>query len=97
MDRPGSRRRWIQTIRATFPLVCLTVYLFVQAPKQLVLAGGVMQALMLPMLAVAALYFRYRQSDERLRPSRLWDILLWLSGFAMLIAGGTLFYLKVVG
>jgi len=42
---------------------------------------------MLPMLAAAALYFRYRRCDERIAPGRLWDVCLWLSALGLLIAG----------
>jgi hypothetical protein len=49
-----------------------------------------MQAIMLPMLGGAALYFRYRQSDERLKPNLKWDVLLWISFIGLLIAGGWL-------
>jgi len=57
----------------------------VRAPMKMILASGTAQAIMLPMLGAAALYFRYRRSDENLRPGRLWDAMLWLSlaGFAV--------------
>ncbi|MDI9443219.1 MAG: transmembrane Mn(2+) transporter, partial [Planctomycetota bacterium] len=45
------------------------------------------QAIMLPMLAAATLYFRYRRCDRRITPGRLWDLMLWLSAVGMLIAG----------
>ena len=65
-------------------------------PKQLVLAGGFMGALMLPLLGVTALYGRYRRSDARLTPSMLWDVFLWLSVAGMFIAGGWALYDKVL-
>ena len=46
-----------------------------------------MQAMMLPMLAAAALYFRYRRGDTRIRPGKRWDVFLWISGAGMLVAG----------
>jgi hypothetical protein len=53
----------------------------------MVLASGIGQSIMLPMLGAAALYFRYKRSDVALRPSRIWDKMLWLSFLAFLIAG----------
>ena len=94
MPTAQSYQRWVQAFSAVLPLLSLVVYLFVQAPKALVLASGVMQALMLPMLSFGAIYFRYRNIDHRLKPSILWDVFLWISGIAMLIAGLTLFVLK---
>ncbi|HLU48329.1 MAG TPA: Nramp family divalent metal transporter, partial [Planctomycetota bacterium] len=82
--------RWVRILSGALPFVCLVIYLGIPEPKKLVLIGGAMQALMLPMLAGAALWFRYRRSDARLAPSRVWDAFLWLSGLAMLVAGGTL-------
>ena len=58
-----------------------------EAPVAMILASGVCQAIMLPVMGGAALYFRYRCSDPPLRPGRLWDALLWLSGVGFLIVG----------
>jgi hypothetical protein len=51
-----------------------------------------MQALMLPMLAGAALYFRYYRGDRRLAPGIVWDIFLWISSLGMLLAASVLMY-----
>ena len=80
----------LRTFNGFFPIACLIVYMVARTPVKLVLASGVMQAIMLPMLGVAALYFRYRQSDHRLLPGRIWDIFLWLSVLGLLVAGGWL-------
>jgi hypothetical protein len=53
----------------------------------LVLLSGIMQAIMLPMLAFAALFFRYRRCDARIQPGPVWDGLLWMSAGGMLAAG----------
>ena len=80
-----SRERWTRYISALWPLVAVVVLLFVRAPVAMVLASGVAQAVMLPMLGFAVLYFRYRQVDRRLAPGRVWDLFLWVScaGFAV--------------
>ncbi len=69
------------------PVVGLIVYVIFPMPTTLILLSGAMQAIMLPMLAVAALYFRYRRSDLRIMPGRLWDALLWLSAAGLAVAG----------
>ncbi|MDA9840994.1 transmembrane Mn(2+) transporter, partial [Rubripirellula sp.] len=94
----GSRRAakfWVVFYSVLLPVVCLVVYAFVRAPKQLVLASGLMQAIMLPMLAVAALYFRYRRSDQRLMTSLAWDLGLWVSSAGLFLAGGWAFWDKI--
>ncbi|MDE2680960.1 MAG: Nramp family divalent metal transporter [Verrucomicrobiota bacterium] len=77
------------------PMVCAGVYLFVGAPVSLVLVGGVAQALMLPFLAGAALYFRYKQTDKPLQPGKAWTALLWISAIAMAAVGLFQFYQKM--
>jgi len=88
-------KRWVRVFSGIFPFACLIVYLFVQAPKQLVLLSGMMQAIMLPMLAGAALWFRFRRCDPRIQPRRAWDIWLWVSAVGMLITGAAAIYAKL--
>lgn len=91
-----AQRRATMWLSGLFPLVCLGIYAaFPQDPKQLVLISGMMQAIMLPMLAAAALYFRYRRSDPRIMPGKAWDIFLWLSAIGMLITGASAAYLQL--
>ena len=83
----ATRARWIRGLSGFFPLLCLFIYLAFPAPAQLVLLSGIAQGIMLPMLAGAALYFRYRRCIDALRPGRLWDLMLWVSAAAMLVTG----------
>jgi len=88
-----SRRTLVTWLSGILPLFCVLLYLTLPStPAQLVLLSGMMQALMLPMLAAAALYFRYCQSDPRVIPGRLWDLFLWISSLGMLITAGVLAY-----
>jgi hypothetical protein len=61
----------------------------------LILASGVTQAIMLPMLGGATLYYRYRRCDKRITPGRLWDVMLWISAFGLLVAGGWMALIKI--
>jgi Mn2+/Fe2+ NRAMP family transporter len=91
-----TRRRCKAVLSGLLPILCLLVYYaayFVGTSiAQLVLISGMMQALMLPMLSAAALYFRYYKSDSRVRPGKLWDAFLWISAFGMLLAASVLIY-----
>ena len=82
-----SYRRWVRAFSVIFPFACVLAYSLLRSPALMVLLGGVMQGVMLPMLAGAALYFRYRRSDARITPKLLWDVFLWLSAVGMLITG----------
>jgi Mn2+/Fe2+ NRAMP family transporter len=90
-----SYRWWVRTFCIALPMLFLGSYAFFKAPEQLVFAGGFMGALILPMLGVAALYFRYRCCDVRLMPGKFWDIWLWISVAGLFIAGGFALYEKV--
>jgi hypothetical protein len=47
------------------------------------MAGGFALCLLLLMVIFAALHFRYRRLSPDLRPSRAYDLLLWVSCFAI--------------
>ena len=91
-----TRLRSKAILSGALPLVCLAAYyaayFFGTSIAQLVLVSGMMQAFMLPMLAGAAVYFRYYKSDPRVRPGKLWDVFLWISSLGMLLAAGVLIY-----
>ena len=91
-----SYRWWVRTFCIVLPLLFLGSYAFFKAPDQLVFAGAFMGALILPMLGVAALYFRYRCCDVRLIPGKIWDIWLWISVAGLFVAGAFAFYEKVL-
>ena len=90
-----ARQRSVKILGIVFPMLCLGLYLMVQAPVALVLISGIMQGIMLPMLAGAALWFRYRRTDRRILPGSAWDLFLWLSALGMLISGAVTIYKKL--
>ena len=80
-------KRGIQVVCVLFPFMCVAVYCLFSEPVVLVLIGGVMQGVMLPMLAGAAMYFRYQRCDPRIAPGKVWDAFLWLSAVGLLVTG----------
>ncbi|MEL6107862.1 MAG: Nramp family divalent metal transporter, partial [Planctomycetota bacterium] len=86
-ETESSYRRWVTILSGVFPILCVVIFIAFPAPAQLVLISGVAQGVMLPMLAGAALYFRYKRSVEGLAPTTTWDVFLWLSAAAMLVTG----------
>jgi Mn2+/Fe2+ NRAMP family transporter len=95
----ATRQRSKIFLSGFLPMFCLVVYFAAyrfKAPiASLVLVSGMMQALMLPMIAGAALFFRYYRSDRRVQPGALWDVFLWVSALGMLLAASVLFYGEV--
>jgi manganese transport protein len=67
-------------------LLCI-VYLGTGLPVTLVLIGGFAQALMLPFLGFAALYFRYRVVHPQLRPGKTWSALAIVSFLSFVVIG----------
>ncbi len=92
----GAHQNRVRILSGLLPFVCLSSYVSGWEPQQLVLISGLMQAMMLPMLASAALYFRYYYNDERLKPGKAWDLLLWTSAAGMLVAGAWAAWAKVI-
>jgi len=83
----AGRAKWTRRISTIWPFMALVLYLFVRAPAAMVVACGIAQSIMLPLLGAAALYFRYRRSDPNLKPGRLWGLTLWIAFAAFLIVG----------
>jgi Mn2+/Fe2+ NRAMP family transporter len=80
-------RARVTLLSGFFPILCVIMYTAWPNPVMLVLISGLMQAIMLPMLAFAALYFRHYRCDDRVKPTLLWDIFLYISAAGMAIAG----------
>ncbi len=92
----ATRMAWTRGISCLWPLIAWGCYVAVKAPAAMVLASGVAQSIMLPIVGVAALYFRFRRLDVALRPGRLWDAMLWVSFAAFCLAGGWSLYSAVI-
>ena len=96
--KPDRRTRWAQIVSIIWPLAAAAVYWIVgwtlegQSPAAMVMASGAGQAVMLPMLGFATLYFRYKRCPTELAPGRIWDVCLWLSVIGFAIAGGWTLY-----
>ena len=87
----------VRLLCVLLPIACVTFYWLPGAnPKEAVLISGIMQSIMLPMLAGAALYFRYQRCDARVQPGRVWDGFLWTSAVVMLATGLWAAYQKVM-
>ena len=93
----AKHERSVSMFGIVLPLLCLALYLAGLNPVAAVLLSGTMQAIMLPMLGFAALYFRYTATDARLAPTRLWDAMLIVSCLGLLVAGAWGVYAKLIG
>jgi Mn2+/Fe2+ NRAMP family transporter len=84
--RPSStaqRERVVKLFCVVYPALALSLYFAFREPQGLIKAGGIAQALMLPLIAGATLYLRNRDNDRRVGPSFLSDMLTWLAFFGI--------------
>jgi len=76
---PEARARLIQRFCLLFPALALAFYIFARDPQLMVKIGGIAQAVTLPMIAFATVYFRYRRVNSSLKPKLIVDVLLWVA------------------
>ncbi len=79
----SQRERVVKTFCVLYPVLSLGLYYAFREPQSLIKVGGTAQALMLPLIAGATLYLKQRDSDRRVAPAFLSDILTWLAFFAI--------------
>jgi Mn2+/Fe2+ NRAMP family transporter len=79
-----SRRRWRNRFVVVLSVVPVTLYWFLKSPVQMVIAGGVAQALMLPLIGGAVIYLRHTQLPDEIRPTIGTTLMLWISSAVML-------------
>jgi Mn2+/Fe2+ NRAMP family transporter len=78
--REGETRvRWLRLFVTVLVALSLTLFITFKEPVAMVLAGGMAQTALLPVVCFSALYLHYRHLDERLRPSKWIVVLLWVS------------------
>ena len=82
-----QRSRWIAILAWALALFWAALFLTVRAPAAMIIAGGAGVALLLLVVVVAAYHFRYHRLDPRLRPGRLYDVMLWIA-FAAIVGVG---------
>jgi len=83
-DDADSRRRWRQRFVVVLAAVPALFYWFFESPVKMVVAGGIAQALMLPLIGGAAIYLRHSALPDELQPSAFTTAALWSSTAVML-------------
>ena len=87
-DDERARLRWRRrcvVVLATMPAL---FYWSFESPVQMVVAGGIAQAMMLPLIGAAAIYLGHASLPPALRPSGLTTAILWLSTAVMALFAG---------
>lgn len=82
-----QRVRMIQRFCLVFPMLALLFYVVARDPQLMVKFGGIAQAVTLPMIALVAVFFRYRRVDRRLQPWPITDLLIWVAVVSIVVVG----------
>jgi len=83
----ADRQKTVQWLCGFVPLAWTVVYLAWGSPVTLVFVGAVAQGMMIPFLALAALWLNYRRTDPALRTGTHWRIWLWAAALSMTAVG----------
>ncbi len=92
-DSTEARLRSTRVLSIVWPLLAVAMFwlfgwfLDGQSPAAMVLVAGIAGAIFLPMVGVAALWFRHRRCVEALVPGKVWTLMLWISVVGFFIAG----------
>ena len=87
------RRLWYRNLFIVLlTVVPVLLYFLYQSPVKMVIAGGLAQAMMLPIIGISTLYLRHRYLPRDIAPSRwvtvgLWVatvIIVWLTGYYLI-------------
>jgi hypothetical protein len=79
----AARLRWRNRFVVVLATVPALFYWLFESPVRMVVAGGVAQALMLPLIGFAAIYARHTRLPRELAPSLLTTLVLWASTAVM--------------
>ena len=83
----AERNRWVKYGCVAIPVAFTSVYLIWESPVTLVLVGALTQGLMVPFLAIAALYLNHRRTEKSILPGRIATSVLWASAAALIAVG----------
>lgn len=81
------RHRFIAVFAWVSPLIWCALFLVMKTPVAMIVLGGIATSVMLLLVAYAAVHFRYKRVPAPLKPSRAYDLWLWLSIAAILAVG----------
>ena len=82
-DDAEERLRWRNRFLVALSIIPPVFYWFIESPVKMVLAGGLAQAAMLPLIGIAAIYLRHRHVPDDIQPATGTTIMLWIATIVM--------------
>lgn len=86
-EKEADRKKSIAFLSVAFPIIWTLLFFAFEKPGFMVIIGGSLTTLILFIVVYAALIMRYRWLAPELRPSKTFDIILWISSIAIAGAG----------
>jgi len=83
--RRVAYRKGFVVFLTVFPPV---LYLTIESPVKMVVAGGIAQAMMLPVIAFATIYMRHRHLPKEIAPPAWVTVFLWFASLVILVLMG---------
>lgn len=83
-----ARLKFINRMVWVALLVPVALFFIFRSPVNMVKAGGVAQAAMLPILGIGALYLRHKRTPKDVSTGGIGTLLLWVAAVVMIIAVG---------
>lgn len=88
-DDYAQRKRYRNTFIIVLTAIPVALFLFFDSPVKMVVAGGLAQAMMLPIIGISTLYLRHRHLPKEITPPLwvtifLWfatGVIVWLTGY----------------
>ncbi len=74
-----TRMRSISILAWAMPLLWASLFVFIQLPVLMVISGGIVGSILLLLVVYATLQFRYRRTPAEFLPSKMYDLILWIS------------------
>jgi hypothetical protein len=85
-DDYRQRVRWRRAFVVVLTVLPAVLFLVFASPVKMVVAGGIVQSVMLPVVGFGTLYLRYRRLPAELAPSAAVTAGLWVASAVMLAA-----------
>lgn len=75
----NTRLKSIAILAWVMPMLWATLFVFIKLPVLMVISGGIVGSILLLLVVFATLHFRYRRTLPAFTPSKVYDMVLWLS------------------
>lgn len=82
----AQRRKLVAILAWTFPFIWVALYLFIELPVVMVLAGGVIGSLMLFIVVFGAYHFKYTRT-QAIPSGRFYNVAFWVSVISIFAVG----------